>query len=61
MRAGHDIAIEVKLDAGVPIDGLKSTLHEVDVNRADDHRAVVRLRQSRHHCEVKKSAADPVA
>jgi hypothetical protein len=24
MRAGHDIAIEVKLDAGVPIDGLKS-------------------------------------
>jgi Ca-activated chloride channel homolog len=44
MRAGHDIAIEVKLDAGVPIDGLKSTLHEVDVNRPDDHRALVRLK-----------------
>src|SRR5262245_11469844 len=44
MRAGHDISIEVKLDAGVPIDELKSTLHEVDVARTDDHRAVVRLK-----------------
>jgi Ca-activated chloride channel homolog len=43
-RAGHDISIEVKLDAGVPIDGLKSTLHEVDVANADNHRAVVRLK-----------------
>jgi Ca-activated chloride channel homolog len=44
MRAGHDISLEVKLDAGVPIDGLKSTRHEVDVARTDDHRAVVRLK-----------------
>src|SRR5499426_1455796 len=44
LRAGHDISIEVKLDAGVPIDGLKSTLHEVDIASADDHRAVVRLK-----------------
>jgi len=44
MRAGHDISIEVKLDAGVPIDGLKSTLHEVDVTSADNHRAVVQLK-----------------
>ncbi len=44
MRAGHDISIEVKLDAGVPIDGLKSTLHEVDVASPDNHRAVVRLK-----------------
>src|SRR5262249_48946626 len=43
-RAGHDISIEVKLDTGVPIDGLKSTLHEIDVARPDDHRAVVRLK-----------------
>ncbi len=43
-RAGHDIAIEVKLDTGVPIDDLKSTLHEVDVARPDNHRAVVRLK-----------------
>src|SRR5262245_35787093 len=44
MRAGHDISIDVKLDTGVPIDGLKSTLHEVDVARTDNHRALVRLK-----------------
>jgi Ca-activated chloride channel homolog len=44
MRAGHDISIEVKLDAGVPIDGLQSKLHEVDLARSDNHRAVVRLK-----------------
>ncbi len=43
-RAGHDISIDVSLDAGVPIDSLKSTLHEVDVERPDNHRAVVRLK-----------------
>src|SRR5215471_13814710 len=44
MRAGHDISIEVKLDAGVPIDWLQSTLHEVDIARTDLHCAVVRLK-----------------
>jgi Ca-activated chloride channel family protein len=43
-RAGHDISIEVKLDAGVPIDGLKSTLHEVEVERLNVHAATVRLK-----------------
>src|SRR5215475_9470414 len=43
-RAGHDISIEVKLDTGVPIDELKSTLHEVDIARLDNRRAVVRLK-----------------
>src|SRR5215813_3606015 len=43
-RAGHDISIEVKLDTGVPIDELKSTLHEVDIARPDNRRAVVRLK-----------------
>ncbi|MGE0129470.1 MAG: marine proteobacterial sortase target protein [Blastocatellales bacterium] len=43
-RAGHDVSIEVKLDAGVPIDDLTSTLHEIDVQRPDNHRAVVRLK-----------------
>src|SRR5215468_4691090 len=42
--AGHDISIAVKLDTGVPIDELKSTLHEVDITRPDNHRAVVRLK-----------------
>ncbi|HKQ76336.1 MAG TPA: TonB family protein [Blastocatellia bacterium] len=43
-RVGHDISIEVKLDTGVPIDDLKSTLHEVDVARPDNRRAVVQLK-----------------
>jgi Ca-activated chloride channel family protein len=42
-RAGHDISIEVALDAGVPIDGLKSALHDVDIERPSSHSAVVAL------------------
>jgi Ca-activated chloride channel family protein len=44
-RAGHDISIEVSLDAGVPIDGLRATLHEIEVARWDNHRARVRLKE----------------
>jgi Ca-activated chloride channel family protein len=43
-RAGHDISIEVALDAGVPIDGLKSTLHDVDLERPTTHSAIVSLK-----------------
>jgi Ca-activated chloride channel family protein len=43
-RAGHDISIEVALDAGVPIDGLKTILHDADVERPTTHSAVVRLK-----------------
>jgi Ca-activated chloride channel family protein len=43
-RAGHDISIEVKVDAGVPIEDLKSTLHEVDVERPGTNAASVRLK-----------------
>ena len=43
-RAGHDISIEVALDAGVEIDGIKSTLHEIDAERPTDHSAFVRLK-----------------
>ncbi len=43
-RAGHEISINLSLDAGVPIDSIKSVLHEVDVERPDNHRAVVRLK-----------------
>ncbi|HSB14352.1 MAG TPA: VWA domain-containing protein, partial [Bryobacteraceae bacterium] len=43
-RAGHDISVEVSLDAGVPIDALRATTHEVDVERPGTNRAVVRLR-----------------
>jgi Ca-activated chloride channel homolog len=44
MRAGHDISIEINIDTGVPIDGLKSILHEIDVANTDSHRAIVRLK-----------------
>jgi Ca-activated chloride channel family protein len=44
MRPGHDISVEVTLDAGVPIDSLTSITHEIEVERADDRHAVVRLK-----------------
>lgn len=43
-RAGHDISIEVALDAGVPIDGVKSTLHEVTLEQPTIHSAIVSLK-----------------
>jgi Ca-activated chloride channel family protein len=46
MRAGHDISLDVTLDAGVPIDVLSSKTHEVDTERPDDHRAHVRLKSN---------------
>jgi Ca-activated chloride channel family protein len=44
MRAGHDISLDVTLDAGVTIDALNAKTHEVDVERPDDRRAHVRLK-----------------
>ncbi|HKP37164.1 MAG TPA: VIT and VWA domain-containing protein [Pyrinomonadaceae bacterium] len=44
MRAGHDISLELTIDAGVPIDGLASKTHDVDLERPDERRARVRLR-----------------
>jgi Ca-activated chloride channel family protein len=44
MRAGHDISIDVMLDAGVPLDALNSKTHEVVMERPDDRRAHVALK-----------------
>ena len=44
MRAGHDMSLEVALDAGVPIDALTSKTHEVAIERPDDRRARVVLK-----------------
>jgi Ca-activated chloride channel family protein len=44
MRAGHDISIEIALDAGVPIDSVTSTTHQIETARPDNHRATVRLK-----------------
>jgi Ca-activated chloride channel family protein len=43
-RAGHDISLNVTLDAGVPLDSLKSTSHEIDVERPGPSSARVRLK-----------------
>ena len=43
-RAGHDIAIEVALDAGVPVDEIKATTHAVEVERLTDRSARVVLK-----------------
>ena len=43
-RAGHDISVEVALDAGVPIENIQSTLHEVDVARTSPSAATVTLK-----------------
>ena len=43
-RAGHDISIEVALDAGLPIDELKSVSHDIEVERPAPGRARVRLK-----------------
>jgi Ca-activated chloride channel family protein len=43
-RAGHDISLEIALDAGVPIQEMRSKTHDIDVDRKGPSRATVRLR-----------------
>lgn len=43
-RAGHDISLALEIDAGVAIQELHSTLHEIDVERTSPNRASVKLR-----------------
>jgi Ca-activated chloride channel family protein len=43
-RAGHDLSMEVKLDAGSALARLESTTHVVDVARPDAPRAIVKLK-----------------
>src|SRR5262249_17907961 len=44
-RAGHDISIDVALDAGVPIDSIKSTLHEIDMEKTSPPTASIKLKE----------------
>ena len=44
MRAGHDVSLEINLDAGIPLAGVKSATHEIDIQQVDEKRAVVRLK-----------------
>jgi Ca-activated chloride channel family protein len=43
-RAGHDVSIEVTLDAGVPVEELKSPSHAIEVERPSVSGARVRLK-----------------
>lgn len=43
-RAGHDISVEVSIDAGLPIVSLATPSHETVVERPDARRAAVRLK-----------------
>lgn len=44
MRAGHDISIDVSLNAGVNIDAIDSKSHEVEIDRPIGQRAHVQLK-----------------
>ncbi len=44
-RAGHDISLKVRLDAGVPLRRVESPTHEIEVERPAPERAVVRLKR----------------
>jgi Ca-activated chloride channel family protein len=44
MRAGHDVSIEVKIDAGVPLLALRSITHEIEALQPAPNEAVVRLK-----------------
>jgi Ca-activated chloride channel family protein len=46
MRSGHDISIELALDAGLIIDNLDSKTHPTDIQRPDAHSARLRLKDS---------------
>lgn len=43
-RAGHDISIDVQLDAGLPLESLQSRTHDVTIEKPAPDRAVVRLK-----------------
>jgi Ca-activated chloride channel family protein len=46
LRAGHDLSLDITLDAGVLIDGLSSKTHAVDIERSSSRSAHVRLKDS---------------
>jgi len=45
MRSGHDISLDVTLDAGLILDDVNSKTHLVDIERTDAHSARLHLRE----------------
>ncbi len=46
-RAGHDISIEVNLDAGVPIENISSKLHQINSQNFSSNSAKITLRNEK--------------
>ncbi len=46
-RAGHDISIEVSLDAGVPVREIRSTSHEIETANLSAARADIKLKDQK--------------
>ena len=46
MRSGHDISLEVALDAGLIVDNLDSKTHPIDIQRPDVRSARLRLKET---------------
>ena len=44
MRAGHDVSLDLTVDAGVSIDGIESKTHAVTLDRPNDHSAHIVLK-----------------
>jgi Ca-activated chloride channel family protein len=44
MRAGHDISMDIMLDAGIPLADIKGKSHEVELERLNAHSAHIRLK-----------------
>ncbi|MBX7175032.1 MAG: VWA domain-containing protein [Pyrinomonadaceae bacterium] len=45
-RAGHDISLEINLNAGVPIEGIRSTSHEIETTNQNSNTATIKLKDS---------------
>ena len=43
-RAGHDISLELAIDAGVPMHALRSTSHQIDIEHRSASAATIKLR-----------------
>jgi Ca-activated chloride channel family protein len=46
MRSGHDISLEINLDAGLLVDNIESKTHAIDIERPDPRSARLRLREN---------------
>ena len=46
LRSGHDVSLDIQLDAGLLIDALDSKTHPIDIERPDGRSAHIRLKEA---------------